>query len=471
MIQIQTLVSYRICRQFLHHVIEHRKQLARLCPGLKIVMNFRDIRCYSSQVTGIVLGIETSCDDTGCAIVDSNGRLLGEAMNSQQQIHLNHGGIIPPIARDLHQQHIESVVNDALRAASLQLSDVDAIATTVKPGLPLSLIVGMNYGKHLSRISGKPLIPIHHMEAHALTVRMVQKVDFPFLVLLISGGHCLLAVAQAVDRFLLLGQSLDDAPGEAFDKVARRLKLRNLAEFRTLSGGEAIELAASKCTIFLRHLIIQVIKLLSVSDVEGDELIPGVFNLCGSFQMAITRHLCQRLQRAMEFVGLQKLLPQDNKTLVVSGGVACNKFIKRAIKLVCHEMGYTLAVPPPHLCTDNGIMIAWNGIERWQAHAGVTYDLDSVDIASRLIIRYDAHDELGEFGCQFSVKMAIDIHFLFCIFFYIRCELQEHNPHVKRESLWCPLGEDWSEQVVKANIKCKWIKLTSLLKDQATSEV
>lgn len=218
MIQTQRLVCCRIYRQFLRHVIEHTMQPTRLDPGSKVAVKFRCRRCYSSKVT-TVLGIETSCDDTGCAVVDSSGKILGEALNSQQQIHLNHGGIIPPIARDLHQQHIEHIVQDALRLASIQLSDVDAIATTVKPGLPLSLLVGMNYGKHLSCKSGKPLIPIHHMEAHALTIRMVQKVDFPFLVLLISGGHCLLAVAQAVDKFLLLGQSLDDAPGEAFDKL------------------------------------------------------------------------------------------------------------------------------------------------------------------------------------------------------------------------------------------------------------
>nr|CAD7421386.1 unnamed protein product [Timema poppensis] len=131
----------------------------------------------------------------------------------------SNGGIIPPIARDLHKQHIERVVEEAVASANLGLGDVDAIATTVKPGMPLSLLVGMNHGKHLARTWGKPFIPIHHMEAHALTIRMVTQVEFPFLVLLISGGHCLLAVAQGVHQFLLLGQSLDDAPGEAFDKV------------------------------------------------------------------------------------------------------------------------------------------------------------------------------------------------------------------------------------------------------------
>ncbi|KAJ9573959.1 hypothetical protein L9F63_008649, partial [Diploptera punctata] len=398
---------------------------------IKEIVKKGHCKYYSNQARSLILGIETSCDDTGCAIVDNNGTILGEALKSQQQIHLNYGGIIPPIARDLHKESIENVVNEALKAADISVSDVDAIATTVKPGLPLSLLVGMNYGKYLSHISRKPFIPIHHMEAHALTIRMVQKVEFPFLVLLISGGHCLLAVAQTVDKFLLLGQSLDDAPGEAFDKAARRLKLRNLPEFRTLSGGQAIELAASKSTnpgafyfpSILSHyrdcnfsvaglkntLRKHIIRQELLHGIEGDGLIPGVFNLCADYQMAITRHICQRLQRAMKFVEIRNLLPEENRTLVVSGGVACNGFIKRALGLICEEMEYSLAVPPPHLCTDNGVMIAWNGMERWKAQCGITLDLDSVDIEPK-----------------------------------------------------CSFGVNWIDEVTNASIKCSWIKLTSL---------
>lgn len=133
---------------------------------------------------------------------------------------LSNGGIIPPIAQDLHRQNIESVVDSALKSANISFSEINAIATTVKPGLPLSLTIGTKYGKYLCKIHKKPFIPIHHMEAHALTARMHDRsVEFPFLVLLISGGHCLLAIAEDLDRFILLGQSLDDAPGEAFDKV------------------------------------------------------------------------------------------------------------------------------------------------------------------------------------------------------------------------------------------------------------
>ncbi|XP_063231943.1 tRNA N6-adenosine threonylcarbamoyltransferase, mitochondrial isoform X2 [Bacillus rossius redtenbacheri] len=341
------------------------------------------------------------------------------------------GGIIPPIARDLHQQHIERVVGEALSASGLQPGDLDAVAVTVKPGLPLSLRVGLEYSKQLARAAAKPLIPIHHMEAHALTIRMTRQVQFPFLVLLISGGHCLLAVARAVDSFLLLGESLDDAPGEAFDKTARRLKLRNLPEFESLSGGAALQAAAARgdptafpfpfmldryrdCNFsmaglknkVLRHILRQE----SLHGVEADGLIPGVYDLCASFQWAVARHLCQRLQRAVEYVALRELLPPERRILVVSGGVACNSYITERLAVVCAEYGYTLAVPPPHLCTDNGVMIAWNGVERWVVRAGVTTDLDSVDFQSR-----------------------------------------------------CMLGEDGRADVEHAQIKCKWIKDGRLL--------
>ncbi|XP_049852479.1 tRNA N6-adenosine threonylcarbamoyltransferase, mitochondrial-like isoform X1 [Schistocerca gregaria] len=396
------------------------------------VCNFSSHPTFPTRERCFVLGIETSCDDTGCAIVDNKGKIIGEALHSQQQVHLDFGGIIPPVAKKLHQEHIEKVVQDALKASHLNMDDIDAVAATVKPGLPLSLVVGMNYGKELCRKFAKPFIPVHHMEAHTLTIRMVQKVDFPFLVLLISGGHCLLAIAQAVDKYLLLGHSIDDAPGEALDKTARRLKLRNIPEFSKLSGGQAIEKASERgnllafafpspmsdyrnCdfsfaglkNVVTRHILHEEAEndAFFCVGTEGDQLIPSVFDLCASFQFAIALHLCRRVQRAMEFVEQNDLLPLNNRTLVVSGGVACNRFIAKMLQVVCNEKSYQLAIPPPKLCTDNGIMIAWNGMERWLTNAGIVNDLDSVNIEAK-----------------------------------------------------CPLGKDIRDAVAEASIKCKWIK-------------
>lgn len=195
----------------------------------------------------LVLGIETSCDDTGAAVLDETGAILGESLHSQKEVHLRWvseldvytvvrvimafeisanplecyrtGGIIPTVAQQLHRENIERVVQEALERSGVTPSQLSAVATTVKPGMALSLGIGLEFSKRFVRQHSKPFIPIHHMEAHALTVRMLQPVPFPFLVLLISGGHSLLAVARGVDDFLLLGQTLDEAPGDTLDKV------------------------------------------------------------------------------------------------------------------------------------------------------------------------------------------------------------------------------------------------------------
>ncbi|XP_033211177.1 probable tRNA N6-adenosine threonylcarbamoyltransferase, mitochondrial isoform X3 [Belonocnema kinseyi] len=285
----------------------------------------------------IVLGIETSCDDTGCGIVDSKGTILGNALYSQHLLHLKYGGIIPPIAQDLHIKNITELCECALKSANMKLHNVDAVAATVKPGLPLSLSVGRNFGVRLSLIGNKPFIPIHHMEAHALVARMTQQVDFPYLVLLISGGHCLLAIVQNVSSFFLLGTTIDDAPGEAFDKIARRLKLKNLIDFSNLNGGQAIEIAASRaesptqfsfaaplthsldCNFSFSGLkttaLNYILECERKSSIIGDKVIPNIYNLCASYQLAITRHICQRTQRAMEFINRHELLPNDHRTL------------------------------------------------------------------------------------------------------------------------------------------------------------
>lgn len=407
----------------------------------KQLLRKNQARFSSGAKRAVILGIETSCDDTGCAVVDSEGRILGEALNSQQLLHLNHGGIIPPIAQALHRQNIEKVVDDAINSAGVDFSDIDAVATTVKPGLPLSLAIGTKYGKYLCRLHNKPFIPIHHMEAHALTARMHDRaLQFPFLVLLISGGHCLLAIARGVDDFLLMGQSLNDAPGEAFDKVARRLKLRNLPEFARLSGGPAIELAASKaddplefrftppltkyrdCNFSLAGTKTQTILHIQRQEREHelppDAVVPGLFNLCAGFQLVVTRHLCHRVQRGIEYAELKELIPADRRTLVVSGGVACNDYIARGLQIVCDHVGYRLVRPPPKLCTDNGVMIAWNGIERWNINKGITSDLDSVT----------------------TQKAA-------------------------------PLGTNIINDVVAAHIRPKWVRLTSLTNTNVLSQV
>ncbi|XP_075970528.1 tRNA N6-adenosine threonylcarbamoyltransferase, mitochondrial-like [Anticarsia gemmatalis] len=363
-------------------------------------------RCINSNLSAKIniLGIETSCDDTGCAVINGDGKLLSETVHSQNLMHLRNGGIIPDIAQDLHRTYIKPTVNKALEEAHITMEDVAAIAVTLKPGLPLSLAVGMKYAKHIARRYKKPIIPIHHMQAHALVARMHHKISFPFLVLLISGGHCLLAVAQDVDKFQLLGESMDCAPGEIFDKVARRMKLRNVPEYSKMCGGQAIETAASKatnphqfklplplaeykdCNFSFNGLKTSVLLHLHRKEVYhktvAHELIPEVNDLCAAMLMASTRHLIHRTQRAMIFCQENKLIPEENKQLIVSGGVACNNYIFSALQMLCNETSYEIYRPPPKLCTDNGVMIAWNGLEKWRKQIDIVKDFESLDIES-----------------------------------------------------------------------------------------
>ena len=355
----------------------------------KIVNRFLLIprRLVSKQT---VLGIETSCDETGIAVVDTNGSILSEVCRSQLIIHLSNGGIIPPIARTLHQQCIDDCVRQCLQMADMRADELSAIAVTVKPGLPLSLIIGKNYAKALSMKYSLPVIPIHHMEAHALMATINnQRLDYPFVTLLISGGHCLLAIARSLVKFELLGQSIDIAPGDLMDKIARRLRLRNLGPpYDQISGGAAIELCAKsgnpfeyftevnryplynspqRCCRFsftgFETSILSVIKRLeSNHQLDPDRVLPEANHICASLQYAITFMLIKRLQRAFIFIRYLQLFEEKPIKLVISGGCACNQFITNAIKNYCKTEDIEVFVPPKKLCSDNGVMIAWNGV-------------------------------------------------------------------------------------------------------------
>uniref|UniRef100_A0A2P2I5D0 N(6)-L-threonylcarbamoyladenine synthase n=1 Tax=Hirondellea gigas TaxID=1518452 RepID=A0A2P2I5D0_9CRUS len=390
---------------------------------------------YSSQ---LVLGIETSCDDTGAAVVDAASRtVLGEAIHRQTMVHTLHGGINPPVAKDLHKQHIHSVVTDAMTAAGVQYSDLHAVATTLKPGLAMSLIVGRDYGRDVALQHGLPFIPIHHMEAHTLTVRMIEQVEFPFLCLLVSGGHCMLVLCEDIDRYSRLGSSLDDAPGEAFDKGARTLNLRSLPEFMAMSGGAAIEELARQgdpncyslnksaplsgyrdCNFSfsglkenLRHLVEP---LEEEHGLDGDTVLPSptLQNLCASYQHAVFQHIIRRTHRALIYLDTTRAIPDTvQKTLVVSGGVASNKCLREWLQKLCSiEGGYRVVCPPPELCTDNGVMIAWNGAERLLADKGVLRDTQAirdVDIMHRCPLGEDISQEVASMRIKISkyVKM------------------------------------------------------------------
>ncbi|XP_051478924.1 tRNA N6-adenosine threonylcarbamoyltransferase, mitochondrial isoform X2 [Apus apus] len=327
----------------------------------------------------LVLGIETSCDDTGAAVVDDAGRVLGEALHCQKEIHLQSGGIIPVVAQQLHRENIEQVVEEALSVSGVSVHQLAAIATTVKPGLALSLEVGLRYSLNLVNRYQKPFIPIHHMEAHALTIRLTQHLEFPFLVLLLSGGHCILAVAQGVSDFLLLGQSIDIAPGDMLDKVARRLSLRKHPECQSMAGGKAIEHLARggswqqhafplpmqqhrNCQFSFSGLQNLVNKAIVQKEreegIEEGEILSCAQDIAAAVQHAVAVHIIQRTYRAMLFCIKNSILPSKSATLVVSGGVASNQYIRRGLQTLADANDFAFLCPPPRLCTDNGVMIA-----------------------------------------------------------------------------------------------------------------
>ncbi|XP_028291723.1 tRNA N6-adenosine threonylcarbamoyltransferase, mitochondrial isoform X1 [Gouania willdenowi] len=353
----------------------------------------------TASFSRVVLGIETSCDDTGAAVVDETGVILGESLHSQKEIHLRNGGIIPTVAQQLHRDNIERVVQEALERSGVPPTQLSAVATTVKPGLALSLGIGLEFSRRFVRQHNKPFIPIHHMEAHALTIRMLQAVAFPFLVLLVSGGHSLLAVARDVDDFLLLGHTLDEAPGDTLDKVARRLSLIKHPQCSTLSGGQAIELLAKEgdrrrfafttpmgqiydcCFSFagLRSQITMAIKKKEEEEgIQPGTLLNCVNDIAAATQHTVASHLAKRTHRAILFCKAHKLLPSSNPTLVLSGGVASNQYIRKALTIITETTQMQLLCPPPKFCTDNGVMIAWNGVERLREGKGILSS--SVDV-------------------------------------------------------------------------------------------
>ncbi|XP_035264843.1 probable tRNA N6-adenosine threonylcarbamoyltransferase, mitochondrial isoform X1 [Anguilla anguilla] len=364
--------------------------------------------CTRPLDSRLVLGIETSCDDTGAAVMDETGRILGESSHTQKDVHLKTGGIIPVVAQRLHKENIARVVQEALDKSGIAPRDLSAVATTVKPGLALSLGIGLQYSLNFIQEHKMPFIPIHHMEAHALTVRMIQSVPFPFLVLLISGGHCLLAVARDIDDFLLLGQALDEAPGDTLDKVARRLSLVKHPKCSTLSGGQAIELMAQEgnrlkfhfkspmgqhydCNFSFAGFRNQVTQVISKKEedqgIQPGEILSCVSDIAAAAQYTVASHIAKRTHRAILFCKAKGLLPQNSPSLVVSGGVACNQYIRKTLQIVTDATGLDLHCPPAKLCTDNGVMIAWNGVEKLRKGKGI--------VAHTANIRYEPKAPFG----------------------------------------------------------------------------
>jgi N6-L-threonylcarbamoyladenine synthase len=335
-----------------------------------------------------ILGIETSCDETAVAIVDDGKNVLAHTILSQIDIHKAFGGVVPEVAARNHLDVIDRVVEKTLHDAGCKLENVDAICATSGPGLIAGVMVGMMFAKTLASVKKKPFVAVNHLEGHALMPRLIYDIEFPYLLLLASGGHCQILEVSGVGQYKKIGQTIDDSLGEAFDKVAQMLgleypggpKIEKLAKkgdekrfkfpkpLLPASGrsveGHDFDFSFSGLKTAVRREIERIVgesfehgastKKLSEQD---------ICDICASFQSTVTEIVIDRLENV---IGMLRDSGSRLNKLVMSGGVAANQYIKAHIAEVVIKRGYDLYSPPISLCTDNGVMIAWAGLENFR---------------------------------------------------------------------------------------------------------
>jgi N6-L-threonylcarbamoyladenine synthase len=335
----------------------------------------------------IVLGIESSCDETAAAIVRDDRTILSNVVYSQLDEHAPYGGVVPEIAARSHLSHIDGIVARALSDADIAFSELDGVAATGGPGLIGGVLVGVMTAKAIALVHDIPLIAVNHLEGHALTARLTDGLEFPYLLLLVSGGHCQLLEVSGPGAFTLYGTTVDDAVGEAFDKTAKILGL-------SYPGGPALEAAAKDgdlrrfslprpmkgragCEFSfsgLKTAVARLVELKLTPDAKFGLLdAQTISDVAASFQAAVAETLADRTRNAIHRF---RVAHPDGAVypLVVAGGVAANLYLRETLSELSAQEGMRFVAPPVALCTDNAAMIAWAGVERLRL--GITDDLD-----------------------------------------------------------------------------------------------
>ena len=320
----------------------------------------------------IILGIETSCDETAVSIIqeseEGNVKILSNIVSSQFDVHKEFGGVVPELAARSHAEKIDLITKKALTESGIKIKDIDAVAATAGPGLIVCLSVGLNFGKAVAASLKKPFIAVNHLEGHALSPKLNSKLDYPYLLLLISGGHSQFLSVENLGKYKRLGTTIDDAVGEAFDKTAKLIGI----EF---PGGPQIEEYAKQgdpnkfnlpkpiinkggCNLSFAGLKTAVLKISKKIKTKKEK-----FDLAASFQKTIEEILYKKSKIA--FKEFKKINNNGNK-FVVAGGVAANKKIRKVLENLCYEENFESIFPPTNLCGDNAAMIAMVGLERFK---------------------------------------------------------------------------------------------------------
>jgi len=320
----------------------------------------------------IILGIETTCDETAAAVVertaDRQGRILSNVVLSQISEHAEFGGVVPEIAARAHVETLDAIIAKAMGEAELSYDSLDGVAAAAGPGLIGGVIVGLTMAKAIALVHDKPLIAVNHLEAHALTARLTDATAFPYCLFLASGGHTQILGVRGVGDYLRLGGTLDDAIGEAFDKTAKLLGLGYpggpLVE-KEAARGDPARFALPRPMAGRRDADFSLSGLKTALRLEAEKVAPlsdgDVADLCAAFQQAVAEVVIDRLRTGLRMFRDRVGAPT---ALVCAGGVAANQAIRKALHRVAFEVGIVLVAPPPALCTDNGAMIAWAGAER-----------------------------------------------------------------------------------------------------------